>query len=75
MTRVFRAFILYFIRFEQAKLASIVAEAQETVHIGLKYISESDTFEWNSGEDVTVTNWGEDQPGRLTSKVPENTVF
>ena len=52
-------------RFEQAKVASIISEAQESVHIGLKYNSDSDSFEWVSGEEVTFTQWGAEQPGKL----------
>ena len=52
-------------RFEQAKLASVVAEAQEIFHIGLKYFPHEQTFKWVNGEEVTYTNWGINQPGRV----------
>jgi len=50
-------------RYEQAKISTIVAESQEIFHIGLKYNEGSQSFKWVSGEDVTYTNWGNNQPG------------
>ena len=54
----------FFCRYEQAKIAAIVAEAGELFHIGLKYHDKYHVFQWASGEDVSYTNWGQNQPGK-----------
>jgi hypothetical protein len=54
-------------RYEQAKITTLIAETGQHFHVGLKYNSQTQSFEWVSGEEFTYSHWAEYEPGRFQS--------
>jgi hypothetical protein len=50
-------------RYEQAKITTLIAETGMHFHVGLKYNSQTQSFEWVSGEEYTYSHWAEYEPG------------
>ena len=61
-TSQFSTYRVLFNRFEQAKITSIIAETGVHFSLGLKYNSETESFEWSSGEEWTYSHWAAGEP-------------